>query len=299
MFPRFRIALGLALILALVFAVPAFAGGWAVIVLDELPTDIVAGKPVTIGFTVLQHGKTPMDGLEPTITAVLSKDEQFKVIVKPYGAPGHYAVDLTFPKKGDWNWSIQAFTMKQLMPMLTVAAPVGGVASQPVVQSESVPAPAVSLLTVVRLSALGVGLIGLVVLVFRRRIRLAAGLVVVSLLVGLGSFAAAPAVPEVEAQGPSSSNEVGKETSTSQAKLGEQLFVAKGCITCHSNSKVSNSLGYMKVNVGPDLTKFSASPEALRLRLKDPLSVKSDTQMPNLNLSENEIEALIAFINSK
>lgn len=299
MFPRFRIALGLALILALVFAVPAFAGGWAVIVLDELPTDIVAGKPVTIGFTVLQHGKTPMDGLEPTITAVLSKDEQFKVIVKPYGAPGHYAVDLTFPKKGDWNWSIQAFTMKQLMPMLTVAAPVGGVASQPVVQSESVPAPAVSLLTVVRLSALGVGLIGLVVLVFRRRIRLAAGLVVVSLLVGLGSFAAAPAVPEVEAQGPSSSNEVGKETSTSQVELGEQLFVAKGCITCHSNSKVSNSLGYMKVNVGPDLTKFSASPEALRLRLKDPLSVKSDTQMPNLNLSENEIEALIAFINSK
>jgi cytochrome c2 len=92
---------------------------------------------------------------------------------------------------------------------------------------------------------------------------------------------------------------VGKETSISQVELGEHLFVTKGCITCHSNSKVSNSFGYMKVNAGPDLTKFSASPEALRLRLKDPSSVKSDTQMPNLNLSETEIEALIAFINSK
>ncbi len=35
------------------------------------------------------------------------------------------------------------------------------------------------------------------------------------------------------------------------------------------------------------------------LRLKDPKLVKSDTQMPNLHLSEAEIEALIAFINSK
>jgi cytochrome c1 len=33
--------------------------------------------------------------------------------------------------------------------------------------------------------------------------------------------------------------------------------------------------------------------------LKDPALVKSDTQMPNLNLAEDEIEALIAFINSK
>jgi cytochrome c1 len=47
------------------------------------------------------------------------------------------------------------------------------------------------------------------------------------------------------------------------------------------------------------LSNFSASPEALRLRLKDPASVKSDTWMPNLNLSDAEIEALIAFINSK
>jgi len=42
-----------------------------------------------------------------------------------------------------------------------------------------------------------------------------------------------------------------------------------------------------------------ASPEILRIRLKNPQEAKSNTQMPNLGLSDVEIEALIAFINSK
>lgn len=298
MFSKLRIAIGLVLVSALVFAIPVFAGGWAVITLDELPTEIVAGEPVTIGFMVLQHGKTPLDGLAPTITANLHKEQEIVVHAEPDGEPGHYVATMTFPVEGEWTWSIQAFTMDQPMPSLQVAAVVAKTEGQPPVQSEPVFSPAISLMTIVRLSALGVGVAGLV-LVFRRRTRLALGLVVVSLLVGVGSFAAAPAVPEVEAQSPSSSKDVNKEMSISQEELGEQLFVSKGCITCHSNSKIPNSFGYMKVNAGPDLTKFSASPEALRLRLKDPASVKSDTQMPNLNLSEAEIEALIAFINSE
>lgn len=298
MFTRIRIALGLALLLSLLVAVPAFAGGWAVIVLDELPANLVAGQPATIGFTVLQHGRSPMDGLEPRIIANLYKEQEIVVHAEPDGEPGHYTASLTFPKEGEWRWFIEAFTMRQLMPMLTVAALVGKNAEQPVAGGESVPVAAVSLLTVVRLSAFGAGLVGLA-FVFRRRTRLAAGLVVVSLLVGVGSFATVPAVPEVEAQSQSSPKELVKTKSISQVELGEQLFIAKGCITCHSNSKVANSFGYMTIDAGPNLTKFSASPDALRLRLKDPASVNSETQMPNLNLSEAEIEALIAFINSK
>ena len=84
-----------------------------------------------------------------------------------------------------------------------------------------------------------------------------------------------------------------------EVELGGQLFVAKGCIACHANNKVENASDYWRTDAGPNLTTFSASPEALRLRLKDPSSVKSDTQMPDLNLSEFEIEALIVFINSK
>lgn len=298
MFPRFRIALGLALVMSLIPAIPVLAGGWAVIVLDELPADVIAGEPLTIGFTVLQHGRSPMDRLEPKIIANLYKEQEIVVHAEPDGEPGHYTATLTFPKEGEWHWLIEAFSMRQPMPMLSVAAPVVKTENQPVARGGSVPVSAASLLTVVRLSALGAGLIGLAFL-FRRRTRLAAGLVVLSLLVGVGSFAAAPAVPEVEAQSPSSLNEASKTASISQVELGERLFVAKGCITCHSNSKVANSFGYMTIDAGPNLTKFSASPEALRLRLKDPALVNSETQMPNLNLSDAEIEALIAFINSK
>jgi hypothetical protein len=297
MFPRFRIALGLALLLSLIFAIPVFAGGWAVITLDELPTDVVAGEPLTIGFTVLQHGKTPMDGLNPTITANLYKDEFFTVNAEPDGKPGHYTATLTFPKEGDWRWSIQAFSMDQLMPMLSVAAPVAGNASQPVVKSEPATA-SISPLLIVRVLAFVLGLVGLVI-AYQRKSRLVAGLTVLAFSIGLASFMMGSAVPEVEAQS-KLSPKVQSETSISQVELGRQLFVAKGCITCHVNNKVDQASEYWTIEMGAtNLTNFSASPEVLFIRLKDPASAKSDTQMPNLDLSKVEIEALIAFINSK
>src|SRR5215208_3146534 len=119
---RFQISLGAALLLALVITIPVFAGGWAVITLDELPVDVVAGEPLTIGFTVRQHGITLMDGLYPTVTARLPKGDSFLVNAEPDGTPGHYTATLTFPQEGDWEWAIQAFTMHQPMPVLHVAA---------------------------------------------------------------------------------------------------------------------------------------------------------------------------------
>ena len=298
MFFRSHISIGLALLLALVFVFPAFAGGWAVITLDELPTNVVAGKPLTIGFTVLQHGKTPVTNIDPTVTAKLSLDEKLVVYAEPEGKPGHYVATLTFPKEGNWEWSIQAFTMDQPMPMLTVAAPNVASASQPV-KAESVTA-SVSPLLILRALAFGIALLGLVI-VFRRKSRLAVALTGLCLLIGIGTFITGAATPEVEAQTRSeSSSEAAIESSISQVELGQQLFIAKGCITCHVNNKVDHASAYWTIEMGAtNLTKFTASPEALRLRLKDPSSVKSDTKMPNLNLSDAEIAALIAFINSK
>jgi len=292
MFSRFRIALGFALLLSLVIAIPAFAGGWAVITLDELPGDVVAGEPLTVGFTVLQHGRTPMSDLAPSIIAN-SKEEKFVVLAEPEGKPGHYTAVLTFPKEGDWSWSIQAFTMEQPMPVLRVAA----AASQPVVKTEPVPA-VLSPLLIVRGLAFGFMFAGLI-LAYRLKSRLALVLTVAALLIGVASFVTGSAVAEAEAQSKPSSNAF-PDPSLSQVELGEQLFVAKGCITCHVNNKVANASQYWTIDMGAtNLTKFTGSPEVLRLRLKDPASVKSDTKMPNLGLKETEIEALIAFINSK
>jgi len=291
MFPRFRIALSLALLITIVFVVPVFAGGWAVITLDKLPSGIVAGEPLTVGFMVRQHGRTPMADIYPTITATLSKSESFVVKAEPEGEVGHYVATLTFPKEGNWSWSIQAFTMDQAMPELNVSAPIAG----SVPQSATARTGSVSLLLIVRISALTIGLVALA-LAYQRKSRLALGLTVLCLLVGVGSFITGSSLPvSVEAQSKSSD-----ASSISQVELGRQLFVAKGCITCHYNTKIAGSTDYWTIEMGaPNLSKFSASPEVLRLRLKDPTLVKSDTQMPNLHLADDEIEALIAFINSK
>ena len=297
MFSRFRISIALATALSLMLVLPVFAGGWAVITLDELPTGIVAGEPFTVGFTVLQHGRTPMTGLYPTITANLDKETEFVMDAAPEGKPGHYTATLTFPKEGEWRWSIQAFTMDQTMPVLSVATPSVASANQPVVRIEPV-APSIPWLLIVRSLAVVGGLAGMA-LVFRRRSRWAVALTVTCLLVGAASFMAGSTVPAVEAQSASSSD-VSSGSSVAQVDLGRKLFVAKGCITCHYNSKVVTSSEYWTIDIGaPNLSTFSATPEVLRLRLKDPTSVKSDTKMPNLNLSDAEIEALVAFINSK
>jgi len=294
MFSKFRIALGMTLLFAFAFVIPVFAGGWAVITLDEIPTDIVAGEPVTIGFTVMQHGKTPMNDLTPTITANFHKDQEFTFTAVHDGKPGHYTATLTFPTEGKWDWSVHAFTMEQEMPALSVAASVADMMNHPVAESEPV-ATSIPMLNIIRLSALGIGLIG-VILVFRRRSRFAMALTIVCLLVGLGSFVVAPTVPKVEAQSQSSSDAEIEVPSISRADVGQQLFVAKGCVTCHVNNKLELVSASGIVDGAPDLTNVSASPEALRSWLKDPLLVKPTTWMPNLRLSDAEIEALIAFI---
>ena len=284
-----RNAIGLALLLALVFAFPAFAGGWAVITLDELPSDIVAGEPLTIGFTVRQHGITPMNGLDPTVTAALLKDEQFVVQAESDGKPGHYTAVLTFPQAGDWSWSIQAFTMDQPMPALTVAASV----SQPASKIESKPA-LISLLFLARVFVFSLGLAGMVLAV-QRKSRAAGALAGLCLVVGIGTFMVKAATLEVEAQGKELS-----ESSPSQAEWGRQLFLAKGCITCHYNDRAADRNEYWTIEMGaPDHSNYFAHPEILFIRLKDPAAAKSDSKMPNLGLKETEIEALIAFINSK
>jgi mono/diheme cytochrome c family protein len=295
---RIKISIILALAIAFVLVVPVIAGGWAVITLDELPTGVVAGEPFKVGFTVLQHGRTPMADLDPVITARSGK-EKVTVFVKEEGKPGHYAVSLTLPTAGEWEWTIQAFTMEQKMPVLGVAAPTVASVDQPVAKTEPVESAVISPVVIVRYTALGIGLIGLSV-AFLRKSRLAGALTALCLVVGAGSFMTGSTVPAAGAERASVSEAVG-DSSISQIELGQQLFVAKGCITCHVNTRVPNYYDYWTINPegATNLSNFSASPEILRIRLKDPTAAKSDTQMPNLGLSDAEIEALIAFINSE
>ncbi|MCQ3938306.1 MAG: hypothetical protein DPW18_14840 [Chloroflexi bacterium] len=288
---RFRVAIAVALILSLAVSIPAFAGGWAVVTLDGLPVRVVAGEPLTIGFMVRQHGISPAPGLSPTITFTLPKEEQFTVTAKEDDITGHYSATVTLPKEGDWNWIVEAYSFPQPMPVITVVAPTATAVSQPVA-AEPVP-----YMLIIRMAAFGLGMLGLF-FALRTKSRAAFAVTALCLAVGLASFIPGSTVPKVEAQDDLPVQAAG-EASISQAEFGRRLFIAKGCITCHLNDK-AQARDSVHIEMGaPNLTSFSASEEVLRLRLKDPASVNSNTKMPDLNLSEAEIEALIAFINSK
>ncbi len=66
------------------------------------------------------------------------------------------------------------------------------------------------------------------------------------------------------------------------------------CTGCHS-------IGGKGGTVGPALDGVSArySPEKLRAWLRDPASVKPGTAMPNLNLSDADLDALTAFLSAR
>ncbi|MCZ7546840.1 MAG: cytochrome c [Anaerolineae bacterium] len=82
----------------------------------------------------------------------------------------------------------------------------------------------------------------------------------------------------------------------SLTEYGEALFVAKGCAMCHVHRE-SGVTPVATINRGPDLSRRSFDAAYLREWLRDPSAVDSDAVMPALGLSDDEINALIAFLN--
>lgn len=99
----------LALMLAL--GTTAAAGGWAVTTLDTLPPDIGAGQTYTIGWTIRQHGVTPVDveRLGGTTEIVATSPDGSRTVSFAglrEGEIGHYVAKVTFPSEGTWTWKV-------------------------------------------------------------------------------------------------------------------------------------------------------------------------------------------------
>ena len=89
----------------------------------------------------------------------------------------------------------------------------------------------------------------------------------------------------------------GSYARTADIAYGKALFSAKGCATCHRHAAVSGS-GFGPESDIPNLTTYRWSADFLRTWLKNPAAVKPATDMPNLGLKGDEIDALIAFLSS-
>lgn len=94
-----------ALVLAL--ATPAVGGGWAVTTLDNVPDPFDAGHTYAIGYTIRQHGVTPISVDRTEIQATHS--ESGKRLAFPGvadGPVGHYLAQVTVPAAGSWTWEV-------------------------------------------------------------------------------------------------------------------------------------------------------------------------------------------------
>ncbi len=93
-------------------------------------------------------------------------------------------------------------------------------------------------------------------------------------------------------------------TMTGDAVKGEQIFLQGACVGCHTVNG-TKAIG----KVGPNLTHLASrknfagailenTPQNLALWLQDPQKMKPGTLMPRLNLSQADINALVAYLTS-
>ena len=108
-------------IATLAVAAPAGAGGWAVTTLDPLDGAPVAGEPFEVGFTVRQHGKTPISLDDAGILVTAPDGTVTRFEAQPDGVVGHHTATVVLAA-GEVTWAVdQGWFADQELGTLTVA----------------------------------------------------------------------------------------------------------------------------------------------------------------------------------
>ena len=95
----------LLLIIALLVyaAAGVFAGGWSVITVADFPVYAMAGRTITLTFSVRQHGQTLVSGLKPLVQASTPGAPPIVARATPTSRTGEYAATLALDRVGDWS----------------------------------------------------------------------------------------------------------------------------------------------------------------------------------------------------
>jgi hypothetical protein len=92
-------------LLLLLTAAPALAGGFATVGLSSMPAGVGPGDKWNVDITVLGHGRTPADGLSPSVV-IRSGDTTREFPAKATGEPGVYRAAVVFPTAGRWSYEV-------------------------------------------------------------------------------------------------------------------------------------------------------------------------------------------------
>ncbi len=154
----------LTIITLLIGVSTALAGGWAVVTLDAMPTNLVVNQPVKVAFMIRQHGKTPWVYNDVQVRGANATGENF-LVHAAMDKPGHYTADLNFTQAGTWQWAVASglYPDWQPMPELQVANSPDAETEFAKAQSAQVPSMSLDIGTMLpTLALLGLGIIGFV-----------------------------------------------------------------------------------------------------------------------------------------
>jgi hypothetical protein len=108
---------------ALALPASAIAGGWATVELSSTPTALQPGDTWDVELTLLQHGRTPLDGIVPkVITIGPGGGKTFPA--SPTGRPGVYRASVVFDAPGRWTYEVDDdFSQTHSYPPVLVGGP--------------------------------------------------------------------------------------------------------------------------------------------------------------------------------
>lgn len=96
-----------AVLAALALPTGAGAGGFATVGLSSLPDGTAPGTPWHVTLTILQHGRTPLQGLDPVVRIRGADGATTRTFAaRPARRPGAYTADVVFPAAGRWRFAI-------------------------------------------------------------------------------------------------------------------------------------------------------------------------------------------------
>jgi mono/diheme cytochrome c family protein len=260
-----------AVLLLLALPGAASAGGFATVGLSSLPDGTAPGRPWHVTLTILQHGRTPLPGLQPVVR-IRSGAAARTFPARPDRRPGVYTADVVFPAAGTWRYAIDdGFSQRHDFAPVRI----GTVATTTTERDANVGAALAA-------AALA-GLLGaLLAAALRRRLYVA------------GPAAAAVALAVVlVATGRGETTTTTTAAAAAPAARGRAVFARMGCGSCHALS-AAGSRGV----IGPSLDAAlpGHTPTSLKAKITRPGLGSVMPQDFARRMDATELAALVDFL---
>lgn len=100
----------------------AWGGGFATAGVAPPPANTKPGAPWNARLTILQHGRTPLDNVKPTVIIRPAGGGTARTFqAKPTGEPGEYVARVVFPTAGRWTYVVDdGFTARHDFAPVTI-----------------------------------------------------------------------------------------------------------------------------------------------------------------------------------